>query len=526
MRHIFRSLCALVAVALSADVASATSVGPKTLLIYYSYPSSINATFSVAGAAAEFGQYDYVVLGDLLEKASHPDHANTAAILAQPALSNTTVFGYINLGVSTENLSLTEIETRTDEWQATGATGIFFDLFGYDYDTPRARQNAAVDYAHSKGMPVIANAWIPADAFGTVVQPLNPTGAPTSLNGGDFYLAESFQIFLDSFDSEAHWRGKADALNTFQASLGFKVLSVTTSDNGGVYDQNKFFYAWYSALLDGHEAVGWGEYNYAAVSASAPFRTRPIVDAGIAYAGAVVATSPFFTRRTSGGTVTVDSAAHTVAFLPNDSTNFTPAGRSNTDCLHEWLTQPLPALARNGLPGTRVTCIDDDPSCDIGTPGDHVCNFALRLCFNVADTRLDCAASDTANVSLTSPGISQHNSADAANRGMLETALVDLGAHVQGTCSNSGAHHGATCQTGSDCDTIPGDHSGRCKSSVSFAPPLSAATQCSSTAAIQVPLRNAAGHFKSARKSLSLRAAASDGRRDTDRLTLICQPAP
>ena len=105
---------------------------PKKLLIYYGWPSSISGT-GVAGAATVFAQYDYVVLGDGLEKANHPDHNNTIAILANPQMANKRVFGYIDLGISTQNLSLLEIKTQVDEWKAMGVYGIFFDDFGYDF---------------------------------------------------------------------------------------------------------------------------------------------------------------------------------------------------------------------------------------------------------------------------------------------------------------------------------------------------------------------------------------------------------
>src|SRR5262249_4917486 len=85
------------------------SLAPRTLLVYYAYASGINGTFSVPGAAAAFGQYNYVVLGDGLEQVTHPDHANTVSILANPQMAGTTVFGYIDLGVTTQDLPDAEI---------------------------------------------------------------------------------------------------------------------------------------------------------------------------------------------------------------------------------------------------------------------------------------------------------------------------------------------------------------------------------------------------------------------------------
>ncbi|HEX8159684.1 MAG TPA: hypothetical protein VF526_20065, partial [Solirubrobacteraceae bacterium] len=44
------------------------------------------------------------------------------------------------------------------------------------------------------------------------------------------------------------------------------------------FDNNQLKYAWYSALLDGHEAFGWGEPQFCAsepAANAAPLRVRP-----------------------------------------------------------------------------------------------------------------------------------------------------------------------------------------------------------------------------------------------------------
>ena len=293
------------------------SLVPKTLLIYYAYPSSINATVTVAGAAAEFGKYDYVVLGDGLEKPAHSDHQNTVDIIAHPMMARTTVFGYIDLGVTTQNLPDAEVRLRIDQWKATGADGVLFDDFGYDFDTGRDRQNTAVNYAHRQHMQVVVNAFRPEDAFSSTVDPAyNPIGTKTQLGPNDRYLFESYQIREGAFESETIWRSKADAVRAFQQRLHFKVFSITTSDGADVYDPAKFFYAWFSALLDGHNATGWGEYSFSADDAQAPFRARPAVNPGNAFTSDIIAASPLFTRKTSTGVISVNTATHTGGFIP------------------------------------------------------------------------------------------------------------------------------------------------------------------------------------------------------------------
>lgn len=305
-------LTALLAWPAQADLA------PGRLLIYYGWPSALNGGPDGAAVAAELARYDYVVLGDGLASAAHPDHGATVAILsAVHAVAPTRIFGYIDLGLSTQGLSLVEIELRVDQWLATGADGIFLDDFGYDFGVTRARQNAAVDLVHQRGRGVVANGWNPDDLFASQVHPqYNPTGLATSLGADDFYLSESFQYGVGAYQDESAWYAKAATVAVHQAALGFGVLSVTTNDATNAYDPAAFAYAWYSALLCGHEATGWGEHQFAAVSCNAPWRGIPPVAPGSAFTTGIQAASPFYRRTTDAGRVVVDAAAHSGRFEP------------------------------------------------------------------------------------------------------------------------------------------------------------------------------------------------------------------
>ncbi len=330
--------------------AAAASLRPSELLIYYSWPSLINGSTTIDQAATELGRYDVLVLGDLLEKSTHPDHANTVAILAHPALSQTTVFGYITLGVSSQNLSAAEIELRIDEWKATGADGLLFDEFGYEYLVTRGRQNAAVSYAHSKGMRVIANAWVPADAFDPGVNAQwNPSGLPTVLNASDAFLFESFQVQEGEYVPEAFWRSKTAALEVYRKAIGFSIFGVTTTLPTTAFTQQAFDYTWYSALLANYEAVGWGEYLFAALTAQAPYRTPPAIDPGTQYLGDVLEQSPLYRRFSNLGEVRVNAATHVGGFLPGTAAVEAPMRERGL------LAWPNPA---SGPVSFRATAID------------------------------------------------------------------------------------------------------------------------------------------------------------------------
>ncbi len=296
-------------------------VEPGKLLVYYGFPSSINGSTTIAEAAGHLSAYDHVIIGDGMQDPSHPDHANILSILAQPAMAGTQVYGYIDVGVSSANITLGEIQTIVDDWQTMGVAGVLLDLFGYDFDTSRARQNSIVDYVHSVGLIAVVDAFTPAEALGSDVDATyNPGGVAPSLATGDIYLFADHQISANAFVPEVDWLFRAEALETLRGPLGVEVYSVTTTevDDVNAYDQDKFFYSWFSALLYGHLATGWSEFEYSSEGTSndmAPFRARPAVDAGTSLAGTVSNASPLFTRATDTGAIFVRTDDHTYGFL-------------------------------------------------------------------------------------------------------------------------------------------------------------------------------------------------------------------
>lgn len=204
---------------------------PQNLLIYYAWPTCL--------AVEEFAHYQHVVLGDGLQDPAHP--ARPEPIIAACPL--TTFYGYVDVGVSTQNLSLTEIAHRCRLWKATGVQGVLLDDFGYDFGTTPARQQAALGAARAAGLTVIANAWNPADALGV-------------LRDEDIYLLESFQL---------QTRERAEKVARYRRH---NVFSIAT----GEFDQEVFDRTWSWAAREGHRATGWGEPDYSARDGLAPRR--------------------------------------------------------------------------------------------------------------------------------------------------------------------------------------------------------------------------------------------------------------
>ena len=278
---------------------------PKKLAIYYGWPSSVNATWTVAGAAGVFKAYYLVVFGAGLEDSLHGDHQNTDDIINHADMTNTEVYGYID-----STASQNTIETSIDNWNAMGVAGIFCDQFGYDFGVKRSEQNNIVDYIHTVSLKAFVNAWDVDDAFSSAAeQPHNPSGTAHKLNTTDWYLAESYQIINGGYQTASAWETKSDKMVTYQSDC--QMACVTTYDNSA-FSQGKADYSYYSCAMYGFGAWGWGEENFSASSASLTFRTRKMLPEGVKLDGAISDSNEKYERNTNVG-FHVDTGDHTVS---------------------------------------------------------------------------------------------------------------------------------------------------------------------------------------------------------------------
>jgi hypothetical protein len=192
----------------------------------------------------------------------------------------------------------------------------------------------------------------------------------------------------------------------------------------------------------------------------------------------------------------------------------------------EWLTEPVPALARNGLPGKKLECTDDDPNCDFGAfPGDNACTFRIAMCLNVAEPRFGCSPTDIATALV-------RGRADG-DQDALEESLTDLGGEARPTCAR-GPLRGQPCVVNGDCDSVPGKGNGWCRRVVVFSPPFTTRNVCTDFAEIVVPLRQTrTGLLRKGVKIIGLQVTPSrnpvTGKRraaDSNFLKLTCYPQP
>lgn len=238
---------------------------PKQLCIFYGWPSYVNSSGGdVDRAIAEFGKCDMTVLGDGIEHAAHGDHWPTATIITALRQAGKEVFGYIDLGVSTQNLSIATMQAFVNEWQAMGASGIFLDDAGYDYEVTRARQNEMVDYIHGAGMTVFMNAWQIDDVLAGTDESGN--GNPSRLAAGDVYLAESWLIAGGAYQSLRYWAEKADKAGSYVRQKGVRIAGVTTAalNKAAAKDlgTNKFRMGFYGAAMYNIAAWQWTDAGY------------------------------------------------------------------------------------------------------------------------------------------------------------------------------------------------------------------------------------------------------------------------
>jgi hypothetical protein len=138
------------------------------------------------------------------------------------------LFGYVNLGADNpyddksqwRQADLNKVKDEIDNIAAAGWYGIFIDQFGYEWNETRERQNIIVDYAHSKGLKCMVNAWFVEDALGSEKDSThNPNGDSTHLNSNDWLLVESFLTDGDSY------RGNGSYIEKYLKIKKYKEIS-------------------------------------------------------------------------------------------------------------------------------------------------------------------------------------------------------------------------------------------------------------------------------------------------------------
>ncbi len=159
----------------------------------------------------------------------------SSKMVTEAIKSNTKLFGYVNLGPNNPTdakaswimSDLNEVKSQIDNIANAKWYGVFIDQFGYDWNETRARQNEIVDYAHSKGLSVMANGWFVDDIFASIVNDSNPTGTPTHLGANDWYLIESFFTDGTSYRADSSYIDKYIKAMQYHQSTGIKITTLS-----------------------------------------------------------------------------------------------------------------------------------------------------------------------------------------------------------------------------------------------------------------------------------------------------------
>jgi hypothetical protein len=193
--------------------------------------------------------------------------------------------------------------------------------------------------------------------------------------------------------------------------------------------------------------------------------------------------TPFVSGLTFATGMTVDPFTHRVQILSSTFSGaaedkslhrFTPidrlvpgSGSPKSECVQEFYGVELV--------GKDAVCVDGAPCDADGAPNDS-CLFPLGFCFNVADPHFaDCPLGTVTEVSL---------SAKPASAALTHAA-----------------------------------------SAIAAALPLSGAT-CVFSDGIAVPVQIAGGVKQDGKAQVKVQSSTDDGRKDTDVVKLVCQPAP
>lgn len=318
-------------VALAAD-----AISPLPHLgIYYGWPSLVNgAAGNVTTATATFNQFDVLVFGDGIEHAAHGDNAKTKTIITSLNASGKKVFGYVDLGVSTQNLSIATMKTYVDEWKSMGAYGIFLDDYGFDYGVTRARQNTMLTYIHSVGLKAFMNSWNIDHALGNLDE--SGVSNPPSTVAGDYYLAESWLISGNSYQSVSSWSAKADKALSYYRSKGVITAALSTNAaNGATASDNttdKFKMAWWGAAMYGFP-FQWTDLWYSASNNTLHYYSNLSTSYGSTFPADPVhqSSSTLNSRVSNSGTINVNGNGSTTGTGSFTSTSTITIDGSTSD---------------------------------------------------------------------------------------------------------------------------------------------------------------------------------------------------
>ena len=259
---------------------------PSNVLFYYGWLNSFNSStnsWTNEKVARDMSKYDIFIFGDGVQNPTHGDYANTSIIIPRLKVLNPNclIFGYVATAQTLSNF-----QSKVDQWNTLQVDGIFMDESGYDYGTNRVDFNTRVDYVHGKTYSKVCfvNSWNMDHVLGTANDvsfpnsTWNPTLISSKLNNNDWYLLESFPINTTSYtngvESVSDWASRGVKAISLRNTYNINLASVGIIDNADINAQKLFDFLYISSLMFSFEAVGSSDTNYGASSATVTFWNR------------------------------------------------------------------------------------------------------------------------------------------------------------------------------------------------------------------------------------------------------------
>lgn len=262
----------------------------SSLLIYYGYPIAYKGIWDRQAVINEISSnFTHWVVGHTYQDPGHESYADTVAVLQGVRANGVKVYGYIPLGTSSYNYTISQIGALVDQWITVGVDGIFIDEFGFDYGNTRQRQIDAVTQVRNRNTALCVNAWVFEEfACDSITetswatndwryvrwQQNNPDNLPLPRVPGDSYLIENF--CFDNTGPSSIWDTQERCLQVQTVSAQKNIVpwavSVFAETTPGVLDSTKLgsfsdlngagAYISANAYLYGINVVGSGGFSF------------------------------------------------------------------------------------------------------------------------------------------------------------------------------------------------------------------------------------------------------------------------
>lgn len=285
-------------------------------LVYFGSPATINGSVSIDDAVAEYLKYNYVVLGNGVEQLTHSEHTSTTNIITQVRASRDVQFyGYVDCGVTTSNLTISQIQVNIKLWKDMGVTGIYCANFGFEKNVSRERQNEILDSIHQYDIVAVLQATNPDEVFSDAYNDtMNPNWLMPNIAGGDFFHFEKFVV--DTSDANIYTDivttiATLKKLHQYRISLGIRILAtpLIKSNITQTVAQTYFEYAHAMALLGSVDAFYPSVEGYgASINTVMTYNVFPIIGDWYTKNPVITVANGIYTRKTSFGQLTVDTA--------------------------------------------------------------------------------------------------------------------------------------------------------------------------------------------------------------------------